>query len=187
MFHDEACGENFSSSVMAFKILRQCYYWPKMFKDTYSWVSKCEKCKMFVGRPQLAVLPLKPVIIEGLFQQWGLDFIGPINLASNVGHQYIIATTNYFTKWLEAKPKKTTTSKVVCEFLKESILVRFGVPIKLVMDNATYFSSIEITSFCFEYGIIASHSSNYFPLGNSQAESSNKNLVNMIKKLVSDN
>ena len=25
-FHDEACGGNFSSSIMAFKILRQCYY-----------------------------------------------------------------------------------------------------------------------------------------------------------------
>ena len=142
---------------------------------------------MFVGRPQLAALPLKLVIIERLFQQWGLDFIRPINPTSSAGHQYIITATDYFTKWLEAKPTKNTTSKVVCEFLKENILVRFGVPVKLVMDNVAYFSSTKITSFCFEYGIIISHSSDYFPQGNSQAESSNKNLVNIIKKLVSDN
>ena len=58
---------------------------------------------------------------------------------------------------------KKMTSKVVCEFLKENILVRFGVPIKLVMENVAYFSLIEITSFCFEYGITISHFSDYFP------------------------
>ena len=115
---------------------------------------------MFVGCPQLVSLPLKPIVIEGPFQQWGLDFIRPINPTSSAGHQYIITTTNYFTKWVEAKATKKMTSKVVCEFLKENIFVTFGVPVKLVMDNVTYFSSVEITIFCFEYGIIVSHSSN---------------------------
>lgn len=55
------------------------------------------------------------------------------------------------------------------------------------MDNATYFSSSEITEFCFYNGIHLSHLSDYFPQGNSQAESSNKNLVNIMKKLVSEN
>ena len=35
-FHDEACRGHFSSLVMAFKILRQGYCWPRMFKDAYS-------------------------------------------------------------------------------------------------------------------------------------------------------
>ena len=129
---------------------------------------------------------MRPVVIEGPFQQWGLDFIGPINPAFSAGHQYIMTTTDYFTKWVEAKAMKKTTSEVVCEFIKENILVRFGVPIKLVMDNASYFSSIEITDFYFEYGIHVSHSSDYFPQGNGQAESSNKNLINIVKKPVSD-
>ena len=66
-------------------------------------------------------------------------------------------------------------------------MVRFGIPIKLVMDNAAYFSLIEIINFYFEYGIIVSHSSNYFPQGNGQAESNNKNLINIVKNLVLDN
>ena len=142
---------------------------------------------MFSRHPQLAALPLRPVIIEGPFQQWGLDFIGPITPTSSVGHQYIITATDYFTKWVEAKATKKTTSDVVSEFIKENILVRFGVPIKLVMDNASYFSSIEITDFFFEYRITVGHSSDYFPQGNGQAESSNKNLINIVKKLVWNN
>src|SRR5271154_4042947 len=99
-----------------------------MFKDAYAWVSRCEKFKMFSGRPQLAALPLRPIIIEGPFQQWGLNFIGPISPTSSVGHQYIITATDYLTKWVEAKATTKTTSKVVYEFRKENILVRFGVP-----------------------------------------------------------
>ena len=120
-------------------------------------------------------------------QKWGLDFIGPITPASSTSHQYIITATDYFTKWVEAKATKRTTENVVSEFIKEHILVRFGVPTKLVMDNASYFSSVEITNFCFEYEITVSHSSDYFPQGNGQEESSNKNLINIVKKLVSDN
>ena len=67
-FHNEACGDHYSSKFIAYKILRQFYYWPSMFKDSYKWVAKCNKCRMFPRKPQLAALPLKPVVIEGLFQ-----------------------------------------------------------------------------------------------------------------------
>ena len=65
--------------------------------------------------------------------------------------------------------------------------VRFGVPQKIVLDNATYFSSEEISLFYYKHVASLAHSSNYFPQGNGQAKSSNKNLVAIIKKLVSDN
>ncbi|KAH9327743.1 hypothetical protein KI387_007921, partial [Taxus chinensis] len=59
----------------------------------------------------LAVLPLKPVVIEEPFQQWGLDFIRALNPSSSARHTHILATTDYFTKFVEAIPVKSTTSK----------------------------------------------------------------------------
>ena len=44
-----------------------------------------------------------------------------------------------------------------------------------------------MSSFCFKYGIILSHSSNYYPQGNRLAESSNKNLMTIVKKIIGDN
>lgn len=76
---------------------------------------------------------------------------------------------------------------MVCGFLKENIIFRFGVPHKIVIDNAVAFSSYEVTQFCFDYGITLSHSSDYYPQRNGQAESSNKNLVTIIRKLVEEN
>ncbi|KAH9318836.1 hypothetical protein KI387_020605 [Taxus chinensis] len=80
----------------------------------------------------------------------------------------------------------STTSEVVCNFIKENILVRFGVPNKIVMDNATNFSSTEMMYFWYGYGISLARSSNYYPQGNGQAESTKKNLVAIIRKLVNE-
>ena len=73
------------------------------------------------------------------------------------------------------------------DFIENNIITRFGVPAKITTDNAKAFSSSEFSSFCFKYDIVLSHSSNYYPRGNGLAESSNKNLITIIKKIVGDN
>jgi transposase InsO family protein len=72
-------------------------------------------------------------------------------------------------------------------FLEDRIITRFGAPTKITTDNAKDFSSLASTNFCFKYGIVLSHSSNYHPQGNELVESSNKNLMNIIKKTMGDN
>ena len=79
IFNEETCGGHNSSSITAFKILRNCFYWPDMFWDAYLYVKECEKCKLFIGKPQLATPPLRPVVSDEPFKQWGIDFIRPIN------------------------------------------------------------------------------------------------------------
>lgn len=64
---------------------------------------------------------------------------------------------------------------------------RFGCPRKIVTDNAKAFTSNKLVTFCNDYNIILSHSIAYYPQGNELAESSNKSLVRIIKKLLQDN
>lgn len=142
---------------------------------------------MFTRRPQLTDHPLKPFVVEEPFKQWGLDFIGPVNPSSSVVHSYILIATNYFIKWVKAISTKRMTTKVVCDFLENNILVRFGVPQIIVTDNISYFTSQELMMFCYDHGISLVNSSNYYPQGNSQVESSNKKMVNIMKKLVDEN
>ena len=58
--------------------------------------------------------------------------------------------------------------------------------ISLVFDNATYFSSIRLTTFAHEKGIELHYFANY-PQGNGLAESTNKNLIRIFKKPVIEN
>lgn len=153
----------------------------------HKFVRGCQPCQLFTRKYKLAPLPLQPIVIEAPFQHWGLDFIGKFKDNSSNGYSWIITATNYFTKWVEAIPTKTATEKVVMDFLEDRIITRFGVPTKITADNAKCFRSTIFTFFCFKYGIILSHSSNYYPQGNGKVESSNKNLMTIIKKMVGDN
>jgi hypothetical protein len=53
---------------------------------------------------------------------------GQIYPSSSKGHKFILAATDYFTKWVEAIPLKMATSKDVLAFIKEHIVYRFGIP-----------------------------------------------------------
>eukprot|EP00253_Pinus_taeda_P017162 PITA_17162 len=169
------------------KILSASFYWPTLLADVKKHVTSCHKCQIFEGKKKLLPFPLKPISIEMPFQQWGLDFIGEIHLPSSVQHKWILTTTNYFTKWIEAIPSKQVVGIAIITFLESNILSRFGCPKKLITDNATTFKSKRMIDFCNKYHITLGHSTTYYPQGNGLEESSSKSLVNIIKKLLEDN
>ena len=96
-------------------------------------------------------------------------------------------TTNLFTKWVEAIPTRNATDKVIIDFIQENILSRFGCPKKLLTDNAKAFKSKAMVTFCEENGIVLKHSIAYYPQGNGLAESTNKSIIQSIKKLLNQN
>jgi hypothetical protein len=131
--------------------------------------------------------PLQPVLVDSPFQQWGLDIIGPINPASSQQHKYIITTTDYFTRWSKAAPLKVVNINQVTSFLNLNIITRFDILECLVFDNASYFSSLDMNVFALEKGIKLKYSASYNPQGNGLAESTNKNLIKIIKRTAYEN
>ena len=84
-------------------------------------------------------MPLHKIYIllesTGLFQVWGLDFVGPINPNSSKGHKFILTTVEYFSKWAEAAPMRKQTGECVAQFVKENISCRFGLPHRIITKN----------------------------------------------------
>jgi transposase InsO family protein len=72
-------------------------------------------------------------------------------------------------------------------FLEENILSRFGCPQKLMTDNAQAFKSMAMISFFQKYNIFLGHSTTYYSQGNGLAESSNKIMITIIKKGLTEN
>lgn len=153
----------------------------------FSFVKSCDKCQRFAGRQQLKYLHLKPVHVNGPFQQWGLDFIGEINPHSIGQHKWILVATNYLTKWIEVLPTKNANHQVVIKFLNENIFTRFGCLTKLVTNNAATFKVEGLVDMCESMGIQLVHSTSYYPQGNGLVESSKKILARVIKKQLEDN
>lgn len=117
--------------------------------------------------------------------KWGIDFIGMINPPSSVGHKWIITTTNYFTRWTEVVALKEANESAVLSFY-DDIIHRFGIPDSIVSDNALAFTSLKVSEWVVKKGIYLNTSSNYYPQGNGLAESTNKNLIRIIKKTLQD-
>ena len=63
----------------------------------------------------------------------------------------------------------------------------FGCRRRSFTDNVASFKDEPLIKFCEQYGITLVHSTPFYPQGNGFAESSNKSLINIIKKLLEEN
>ena len=73
------------------------------------------------------------------FEMWGMDLIGPISPPSSKGRRFILAITDYFSKWAEAIPLREVKTSDVIKFVKYHVIYRFGVPQRIVHDNGPQF------------------------------------------------
>jgi hypothetical protein len=146
-------GGHFAARATAFKILRIGYYWPSIFKYSHKFTQACNECQKFAGREQFSSMPLQPVLPDFPFSKWGLDFIGPINPPSSVGHTFILTTTYYFTKWTEVVPLKNAQDEQVITFLESNIFSHFGLPLEIIYDNGPAFISAKFTQFLNKFGV----------------------------------
>ena len=75
----------------------------------------------------------------------------------------------------------------ITDFINQFITTRFGLPSALIFDNASYFSGNAMIEFALKRGFELKYSSNYYPQGNGLAESTNKNLIRIIKQTIEQN
>jgi transposase InsO family protein len=129
---------------------------------------------------------MNPIIKLWPFRGWGMDMIGKINSPSSKGHQFILAITDYFTKWVEAVPMRSVASKDVIHFVKEYVIHRFGIPQTITMDGRSVFISEEFKKFAADMGIKLIRSSPYDVQANGQAEASNQSLIKLIKRKIDE-
>ena len=163
-------------------------WWPMMLKDAHQWVQSCVICQR-VGQPTPAdrmqdhpILPLEP------FQKWGLDFLGPIKpKGQKIGARYILVAIDYATKWVEAVALRDNKAASVAKFLYKGIMTRFGCPIELVLNQGVHFLNSVIEELTSKHMILHKKSTPYHPRANGQAESTNKVLLRILKKIVEEN
>jgi hypothetical protein len=179
-------GGNFSAKTTSFKIIRKGYYRPLIFRDSYVFSRSCDKCQKFVGKECLSTMSLQIFLLDFPFSKWGLDFIGPINQMSLVGQVFILIAIDYFTKWAEVFPLKHSIDEQVISFLENNICSRFGLILEIITDNGPAFISAKITQFLAKLGVKHFTSSAYYPQGNGKVESTNKNLVRIVKRIIED-
>ncbi|GKU97770.1 hypothetical protein SLEP1_g10862 [Rubroshorea leprosula] len=108
--HEGVCGSHVGARTLAHKVLRHGYYWPNMYKDATYFVQRCLKCQFFAHLTHQPAEELTTLVAPWPFAQWGLDLLGPF-VKGVGGVTHLIVGVDYFTKWVEARPLSSITSK----------------------------------------------------------------------------
>jgi hypothetical protein len=99
----------------------------------------------------------------------------------------VLVATDDFTKWTKAIPLNNMTHKEVIHFILEHIVHKFAIPQILTIDQGSSFMSHQVHEFVEPLKIKLLSSSPCYAQANSQAESSNKTLIKLIKKKIEEN
>lgn len=73
------------------------------------------------------------------FYQWGIDIVGPFPEAPG-RVKFLVVAIDYFTKWVEAEPLASISSRTIIKFMWKNILTKFGTPRVLISDNGLQFA-----------------------------------------------
>ena len=111
------------------------------------------------------------------FEMWGMDVVGPISPPSSKGRRFILAITDYFSKWAEAIPLKEVKASNVIKFVKHHVIYRFGIPQRIVNDNGPQFITQAFQRFCAKFKIQSVSSTAYYPAANGLAKLSTRLLA----------
>ncbi|KAL0290013.1 UNVERIFIED_CONTAM: hypothetical protein Sradi_7059700 [Sesamum radiatum] len=108
---------------------------------------------------------------------------GPLTKSSG-GHLYILAATNYFSKWAEAVPHKEVKKENVADFIRTHIIYHYGVPRYIITNNGKPFCNSLIDKLCQKFGFKQRNSYMYYVAANGLAEAFSKTLCNLLKKVL---
>ena len=121
---------------------------------------------------------------KGVWQQIGIDLVGPLPVAPS-GNKYIMTVTDYFSKWPEAKAIPTKEGSQVAEFLY-TLFLRHGFCPCVISDQGSEFCN-RINECLFKLtGTEHRVTSAYHPQSNGLTERFNQTLVDALVKKVQD-
>ena len=152
------------------------YYWPGVMKDCLRVARSCHNCQIHGVIKHQPPVSLHPTVPAWPFDAWGIDVVGPFDAPSSRGHKFILAATDYFSRWAEAVPLAEVKSDNCINFLEHNIIYHFGVPHHITSDNAKAFKSHKMVRFMAKYKVQWNYSTGYYPQANGLIEAFNKTL-----------
>ncbi|XP_065075510.1 uncharacterized protein K02A2.6-like [Ochlerotatus camptorhynchus] len=156
-------------------IARSYVYWPSLDEDIVGYVKACAQCASVAKSPPHAT-PMPWPKTVGPWQRVHIDYAGPID-----GDYFLIVVDSY-SKWPEIVKTRSITSISTIAILR-GLFARLGMPVTLVSDNGTQFTSAEFGKFCVTNGIEHLTTAPFHPQSNGQAERFVDTFKRAVKKI----
>jgi hypothetical protein len=87
-----------------------------LFHDVTKYCRSYDACQRVGGLTIQSLVKLVIILLEEPFMKWGLNFVVSIkHVGQFTNNKYIIVTTYYATKWMEAKALWTNIMTVIAK------------------------------------------------------------------------
>ncbi|KAJ9536729.1 hypothetical protein OSB04_un000114 [Centaurea solstitialis] len=188
MIMDEAHQSRYSihpGSDKMYKGLKEHYWWPGMKKDIATYVSKCLTCARIKAEHQKpSGLLQQPEIPEWKWEQISMDFVTKLPKTKK-GHDSIWVIVDRLTKSAHFLPIRETYSiDRLAQLYVDEIVMRHGVPISIISDRDSRFTSRFWQSLQAALGTSVDLSTAYHPQTDGQTERTIQTLEDMLRACV---
>lgn len=144
------------------ELARSYLWWPSIDNELEELVRSCPKCLETRKAPPKAELhpwewPSQP------WHRIHVDYAGPVQ------NKYFLVIVDAFSKWVEIFPTNGPSTKETVKHLRH-LFCQLGIPVTIVSDNGTCFTSQEFKDFVNNNGIRHVTSAVYKPSTNGLAE-----------------
>ncbi|KAI3762710.1 hypothetical protein L1987_53151 [Smallanthus sonchifolius] len=167
--------------------LKKEYWWPGMKNDVTEYVSKCLTCSPVKVEHQKPCGKMQPLPIpEWKWEEITMDFITKLPRTTK-GNDTIWVIVDRLTKCAHFLPIREASSseKLVEKFIKE-IVTRHGMPLSIVSDRNTRFTSTFWKKFNEAMGTRLTISTAYYPQTDGQSERTIQTLEDMLRACIID-
>jgi transposase InsO family protein len=98
--------------------------------------------------------------------------------------EYILVAVDYVSKWVEALPCRSADHKSSIRMFEETIFPRFSTPRLVISDGGSHFIDKRFEKYLLNHGIQHNVATHYHPQTSGKAEMSNKQIKNILQKMV---
>ena len=155
-----------------------------MFHDIGFWIQSCDTCQRRKNIHPTPKAPMRIRISGEPNERIAMDVCGPL-IKTPDGNEYVLAITDYFTKFTEAFPMKDQKAETIATILVEKWIHKYGQPMELHTDQGKNFESNLLKEVLQIYEIDKTRTTAFHPQSDGQVERYNKTIMTLVYALTS--
>ena len=148
--------------------LKKQYHWKGMSSEVKRIVQSCDSCQTVKAKRNLAHGQFSSVTYDGPRTAYGIDFYGVQE--SERGYKWILTVMDLYSHEVHFVPTKTREAGEALRALIREVFNRYGIPMRIVSDQAQEFVSKLMQGMCAALGIEHITTLGYNARGNAQCE-----------------
>lgn len=182
-YHDLETAGHYGIERTYQRIARR-YYWMGMRRNITDYVGQCIECKRYKPTNLKPAGLLQTPIQAQRFEVISIDLFGPLPETPD-GCRWIFIVEDTASRWTELFPLKTATAEACARCLTDEIILRYGVPRRIISDNGVQFVGTIMQQLAHCLGFKQCLTPVYHPESNP-VERKNRDLKTQLAILTSD-